>query len=71
MMSYIQKAIDELLSLLFNSSSVLTTEQQSHYIGIVIGLDYPHVPELFMVQNSLQTWKNTIVYFKERLLKFE
>ncbi|KNB43177.1 hypothetical protein JH06_3715 [Blastocystis sp. subtype 4] len=68
MMSYIQKAIDELLSLLYNSSSVLTSEQQTHFINVVIGLDYPHVPELFMIQNSLQTWKNSIIFYKEQLL---
>lgn len=68
-MEYIQKAIDELLSLLYNSTSVLTSEQQAHYINVVIGLDYPHVPELFMLQNSLQTWKNSITFYKEKLLK--
>jgi len=70
MMSYIQKAIDELLSLLYNSSSVLTSEQQTHFIHVVIGLDYPHVPELFMIQNNLQTWKNSIIFYKEQLLKY-
>ena len=70
MMSYIQKAIDELLSLLYNSSSVLTSEQQTHFINVVIGLDYPHVPDLFMIQNSLQTWKNSIIFYKEQLLKY-
>lgn len=69
MMEYIHKAIDELLSLLYNSSSVLTAEQQAHYISVVIGLDYPHVPELFMLQNSLQTWKSAIVFCKEKMTK--
>lgn len=70
MMEYIQKAIDELLALLYNSSSALTAEQQAHYIAVVIGLDYPHVPELFMLQNALQTWRNSITYSHEKLLKW-
>ncbi|KAK8821090.1 hypothetical protein WA538_005721 [Blastocystis sp. DL] len=67
MMEYIEKAINELLALLYNSNSGLSPEQQTHYIQLVIALDYPHVPELFMLQNTLQTWKTAVQFKKERL----
>lgn len=69
MMEYIQKAIDELLSILYSSSSDLSSEQQAHYISIVIGLDYDHVPELFLVQNLLQTWRSVLTGCRDRLLR--
>lgn len=71
MMEYIEKAINELLALLYNSNSGLSPEQQTHYIQLVIALDYPHVPELFMLQNTLQTWKTAVQFKKERLRKYD
>ena len=70
-MEYIEKAINELLALLYNSNSGLSPEQQTHYIQLVIALDYPHVPELFMLQNTLQTWKTAVQFKKERLRKYD
>ena len=46
-MEYVQKATDEILSIL-----------------------YSHVPELFMLQNSLQGYKNAISGCRERLRKW-
>lgn len=69
MMNYIEQAISEILTLLYNSSNSLSAEQQSYLIGIVIGLDYDHVPELFMVQNTLKGWKQGISFCKEKLMK--
>lgn len=69
MSGFIQKAIDEILSLLYNNNNSITAEQQAHLISIVIGLDYEHVPELFMIQNALQVWTNGITFCKERLHK--
>ncbi|CBK21981.2 uncharacterized protein [Blastocystis hominis] len=69
-MEYVQKAIDEILSILYNSGDSLSPEKQSSYINIVIGLGYSHVPELFMLQNSLQGYKNAISGCRERLRKW-
>lgn len=69
-MEYVQKATDEILSILYNSGDSLSPEKQSYYIGIVIGLGYSHVPELFMLQNSLQGYKNAISGCRERLRKW-
>lgn len=69
MMGYIHQAISEILTLLYNSSNTLSPEQQSYLINIVIGLDYDHVPELFMVQNALQAWKQGISFCTEKLMR--
>ena len=68
-MGYIHQAISEILTLLYNSSNTLSPEQQSYLINIVIGLDYDHVPELFMVQNALQGWKQGISFCTEKLMR--
>ena len=68
-MEYVQKATDEILSILYNSGDSLSPEKQAYYIGIVIGLGYRNVPELFMLQNSLQAYKNAISGCRERLRK--
>lgn len=69
MSGFIQKAIDEILSLLYNNNNSITAEQQAHLISVVIGLDYDHVPELFMIENALQVWTNGITLCRERLEK--
>lgn len=70
MSGLIQKAIDAILSLLYNNNNTITAEQQAHLISIVIGLDYEHVPELFMIQNAQQVWMNGITFCKERFEKY-
>ena len=69
MSTYIQKAIDDILSSLYNNNNTISAEQQVHLISIVIGLDYEHVPELFMMQNALHVWLTGITFCKEKLDK--